>query len=138
MPTSLDALKAASAGGEALLVCGAGVSRAVAGDAAKGWKGLIESAIDEAPKEPGEDWSARCKDDLSSKESDLWLNAAGIAQKKLGGRKAGNYRAWLMKSVGELMATKLELLDAIKALPCRHHNYDDLLRAHMASRQRRG
>jgi hypothetical protein len=57
VPIPLDALKAAIAGGEALLVCGAGVSRAVAGDAAKGWKGLIESAIDEAPKEPGEDWA---------------------------------------------------------------------------------
>jgi hypothetical protein len=53
MPTPLDALKAAIAGGKALLVCGAGVSRAVTGDAAKGWKGLIESAIDAAPKEPG-------------------------------------------------------------------------------------
>jgi hypothetical protein len=48
-------LKAAIAGGKALLVCGAGVSRAVAGDAAKDWKGLIESAIDAAPKELGED-----------------------------------------------------------------------------------
>jgi hypothetical protein len=31
------------------------VSRAVAGDAAKDWKGLIESAIDAALKELGED-----------------------------------------------------------------------------------
>lgn len=119
MPTPLDELKAAIAGGKALLVCGAGVSRAVAGDAAKGWKGLIESAIDAAPKEPGEDWSAPYKANLSSKESDLWLNAAGTAQKKLGGCTAGKYRAWLMKSVGELMATKPALLDAIKALHCR-------------------
>ncbi len=58
-PTPLDELKAAIAGGKALLVCGAGVSRAVAGKAANGWKGLIESAINAAPKEPGEDWSAR-------------------------------------------------------------------------------
>jgi hypothetical protein len=98
VPTSLDELKAAIAGGKALRVCGAGVSSAVAGDAAKGWKGLIESAIDAAPKEPGEDWSARCKDDLSSKESDLWLNAAGTAQKKLGGCRAAKYRASTRRS----------------------------------------
>ena len=119
MPTPLDELKAAIAGGKALLVCGAGVSSAVAGDAAKGWKRLIESAIDAAPKEPGEDWSARCKDDLSSRDPEMWLSAAGIAQKKLCGCTAGKYRAWLMKSVGELMATKPALLDAIKALNCR-------------------
>jgi hypothetical protein len=133
MPTSLDALKAAIAGGKALLVCGAGVSRAVAGDAAKGWKGLIESAIDAAPNESGQDWRAACKAILSSTDSETWLSAADIAQKKLGGRKAGKYRAWLMKSVGELMATKPALLDAIKVLPCRlaTTNYDGLLRAHM-------
>jgi SIR2-like domain len=132
MPPSPDALKAAIAGGKALLVCGAGVSRAVAGDA-DGWKGLIESAIDAAPKEPGEDWSTLCKANLSSTDTDLWLSAADIAQKKLGSWNAPLYRAWLKKSVGGLKATEPALLDAIKALHCRlaTTNYDELLRAHM-------
>jgi hypothetical protein len=80
-------LKAVIAGGRALLVCGAGVSRAVPGDAAKGWKGLVESAIDAAPKEPGEDWSATCKRILSSKDSAMWLSAARKAQEEFGGFK---------------------------------------------------
>ena len=100
-PTPLDELKAAIAGGKALLVCGAGVSMAVAGDAAKGWKGLIESAIDEAPKKPGEDWRATCKANLSSKDSDMWLDAADNVQKKFGGFKDPRYRRWLKKSVGK-------------------------------------
>jgi hypothetical protein len=31
-----------------------------------GLEGLIEDAIDEAAKEPGEDWSVRCKENLAS------------------------------------------------------------------------
>ncbi len=132
-PTPLDELKAAISGGKALLVCGAGVSRAVAADAAPGWKGLIESAVDAAPKEPGENWRAACKAILSSSDSETWLSAADIVQKKLGGCTAGQYRAWLKKSVGELKATNPALLDAIKALKCKlaTTNYDGLLRAHM-------
>jgi len=133
MSPSLEELKAAIAGGKALLICGAGVSRAITGNAAKGWKGLIESAIDAVRKEPGEDWSALCKANLSSKDPDLWLGAGDTAQKKLGGCKDPRYRAWLKNSVGGLKATNPALLDAIKALHCRlaTTNYDGLLRAHM-------
>jgi hypothetical protein len=70
---AIDELKAAIANRKALLVCGPGVSTAVAGSGAFGWKGLIEDAIDEAPKEPGEDWSARCKQNLASADPDHWL-----------------------------------------------------------------
>jgi hypothetical protein len=133
MATSLHALKAAIAGGKALLVCGAGVSRAVAGDAAKGCKGLIESAIDAAANAPGDTWSVGCKAFLFSKDPDDWLSAADTAQRKLGGRTAGKYRAWLQESVGELKATEPALLDAIKALHCRlaTTNYDSLLCDHI-------
>ena len=106
---------------------------AVTERAAPGWNGLIESAITAAPKDPGEDWSGPCKATLSSTDSDMWLSAADIAQKKLGGCKAGKYRAWLKKSVGELKAANPALLDAIKDLNCKlaTTNYDGLLRAHM-------
>ncbi len=132
---SFDALKAAIASGKALLICGAGVSRAVAGESAKGWKGLIESAIDAAPKKPDEDWSARCKDDLSSNDYDIWLSTAGIAQAKMGGWSAPQYRAWLKKSVGGLCAVEPALFDAIKALHCRlaTTNYDGLLCRYMGA-----
>jgi hypothetical protein len=133
MPTPLDELKAAIAGGKALLVCGAGVSQAVAGDAAKGWKGLIQSAIDAAPKEPGEDWSAHCKGSLSRNDPNVWLSAADIAQGKLGGYTDPQYQRWLRKNVGRLTVTKPALLHAIKALNCRlaTTNYDGLLCNHM-------
>jgi hypothetical protein len=133
MPPSLDALKATIADGKALLVCGAGVNKAIAGEDAKGRKGLIESAIDEVPKDLGEDWSAPCKGLLLSRDSDVWLDAADIAQRRLGGCTGNRYRAWLKKSVGRLKASEPTLLDAIKALHCRlaTTNYDGLLRAHM-------
>jgi hypothetical protein len=136
VPTPLDQLKAAIAGGKALLVCGAGVSRAVAGDAAKGWKGLIENAFDEASKLSGKDLSRLCRSMLSDNDIDVWLNAASIAQEKLGGWQGKPYRAWLKASVGELKAPdSCPLLDAIKALNCRlaTTNYDGLLRSFMGA-----
>jgi hypothetical protein len=111
----------------------AGVSQAVAGDAAKGWKGLIQSAIDAAPKEPGEDWSAHCNGSLSRNDPNVWLSAADIAQGKLGGYTDPQYQRWLKKNVGRLTVTEPALLDAIKALNCRlaTTNYDGLLCAHV-------
>lgn len=129
MSDSIQALKAAIASGKALIISGAGVSKAVTRGAAPGWKGLIENAIDRAHKEAGEDWSAHCKDSLKRKDPDVWLGAADTAQRKLGGYTDPQYRAWLKKSVGELKATESSLLDAIIALHYRlaTTNYDDLL-----------
>lgn len=135
-PTPLDELKAAIAGGKALLVCGAGVSRAVAGNAAPGWKALIESAFNEASRLSGENLSGLCRSMLAGNDIDVWLNAANIAQKKLGGWQDEPYRAWLKASVGGLKAPDpCPLLDAIKDLKCRlaTTNYDDLLRFHLGA-----
>jgi tetratricopeptide (TPR) repeat protein len=135
--SSLDELKAAIASGKALLVCGAGVSEAVAGPATPNWKRLIESAIESAPKAPGEDWSAPCKGNLASSDPDLWLSAAGVAQMKLGGFDSQPYRAWLKQSVGKLSAKDSAkdsvLLESIKSLNCRvaTTNYDALLCDHL-------
>ncbi|HEY8125074.1 MAG TPA: SIR2 family protein [Methylocystis sp.] len=129
MSDSIEALRAAISGGKALLVCGAGVSSAVTNGAAPGWKGLIESAIDSAPKEPGEDWSEHFRQGLKRNDPDAWLSSADMAQRKLGGFSNNSYRAWLMKNVGELQASEPALLDAIIALNCRlaTTNYDGLL-----------
>jgi SIR2-like domain len=101
--------------------------------AAPGWKGLINSAIDAAPKEPGEGWSARCKANLASSDTDLWLSTAYIAQQKFGGYKSPQYRAWFKKSVGELKVVDPSLFDAIKTLGFRlaTTNYDGLLCSYM-------
>jgi tetratricopeptide (TPR) repeat protein len=126
-------LKAAIANGKALLVCGAGVSTAVTGGAALGWKGLIENAIDFASGGPGDDWSVRCKENLKSVDTDLWLTVADFVQRKMGGWEGSSYRAWLKESVGKLEAKNPDLLDAIKDLQCRvaTTNYDELLRNHL-------
>lgn len=129
MSDSIEALRTAISGAKALIVCGAGVSRAVTREAAPGWKGLIESAIESAPKEPGEDWSEHCREGLKRNDPDAWLSSADMAQRKLGGFSNNSYRAWLMKNVGELEASEPALLDAIIALNCRlaTTNYDGLL-----------
>lgn len=129
MSDSIEALRAAISGGKALIVCGAGVSRAVTGGAAPGWKGLIESAIDSAPKEPGEDWREHCRGGLKLNDPDTWLSSADMAQRKLGGFASNNYRVWLKNNVGKLKANEPALLDAIIALNCRlaTTNYDSLL-----------
>jgi tetratricopeptide (TPR) repeat protein len=129
MSDSIEALRTVISGAKALIVCGAGVSRAVTGGAAPGWKGLIESAIDSAPKEPGEDWSDHCREGLTRNDPDVWLNSANIAQTKLGGFKSNDYRVWLKNNVGKLKANEPALLDAIIALDCRlaTTNYDGLL-----------
>jgi hypothetical protein len=129
MTDSIEALRAAISDGKALIVCGAGVSAAVTRGAAPGWKGLIESAIDSAQKEPGEDWSEYCREGLKRNDPDTWLSSANIAQTKLGGFESNDYRVWLMKNVGKLEAHEPALLDAIIALNCRlaTTNYDSLL-----------
>lgn len=129
MSDSVEALRTTISGGKALVICGAGVSKAVTRGAAPGWKDLIESAVDAAPKERDEDWSVHCRDSLKRNDPDVWLSVADIAQRKLGGVANNNYRVWLKKNVGKLTANEPALLDAIIALNCRlaTTNYDSLL-----------
>jgi len=121
-----------------VLVCGAGVSTAVTGGAALGWKGLIENAIDAASGKPGDDWSVNCKASLATTQTGLWLSVADFIQEKMGGWAGESYRAWLKDSVGKLETKNPALLDAIKDLQCRvaTTNYDELLRAHLGAMAR--
>ena len=113
-----------------MLVCGAGVSTAVTGGAAFGWKGLIESAIEAASGNPPEAWAVSCKANLATEKTALWLSVADFVQTEMGGWNGQSYRAWLKDSVGKLEAKNPDLLDAIKDLQCRiaTTNYDELLR----------
>ena len=103
---------------------------AVTGGEAFGWKGLIESAIDAASRNPSQDWAASCKANLATDKTALWLSVADFVQAELGGWEGQSYRAWLKDSVGKLEARNPDLLDAIKDLQCRvaTTNYDELLR----------
>ena len=138
LKSSVDELKAAIASGKALLVCGAGVSTAVTGGAALGWKGLIENAIDAASGSPPENWTVSCKASLATDKTALWLSVADFVQTEMGGWDGPFYRAWLKDSVGKLETKNPALLDAIKDLQCRvaTTNYDELLRKHLGATAR--
>ena len=64
-----------------------------------------------------------------SSDPDLWLAAAGVAQRKMGGCAGPYYRAWLKQSVDKLPIADRALLDAIASLNCRvaTTNYNSLL-----------
>ena len=94
-------LKAAVAEGRALIVCGAGVSRAASDGKAPGWEQLIRDALTEAATSSGmtQPWVEACKAFLASVEVKDWLNAANTIQQRLA-PVDGSYRllrqqAWL-------------------------------------------
>ena len=108
-------MKAAIAAGRALIVCGAGVSRAATGGAAPGWAKLIEEGLAEAAKlnggreKPGSRPARRC---WPPTRSAIWLNAADDIQAKLGGPSGGPYRAFFKQRLGGLKATNPAILRA--------------------------
>ena len=108
----LDAVTA----GRALIICGAGVSRAATNGSAPGWAQLIKDALYEAatpasptksskaakpPKPKTEAWVKACKALLKSKAVEDRLDAANTIQKKLGGLSGGPYRAFFKRKLGK-------------------------------------
>jgi hypothetical protein len=128
-------LKAAIAEGRALIVCGAGVSRAATDGAAPGWAQLIREGLAEAAKLNGgrdKPWVKACEALLASDEVGDWLNAADDIQKKLGGPTGGLYRAFFKQRLGGLKATHPAILSALKRLADAGNrlattNYDHLI-----------
>jgi len=102
MPDALPVeLKTAIAEGRALIVCGAGVSRAASEGKAPGWEQLIRDALAEAVKLGGgatQPWATACEAFLTSREVADWLNAANTIQQKLASVD-GTYRAFFVKSL---------------------------------------
>jgi len=128
-------LIAAIAAGRALIVCGAGVSRAATGGAAPGWAKLIEDGLECASRLCAADdqvWAEACRIQLKSKKTADWLRAADAIQEKLGGPSGGDYRAFFSKNLSTLENTKPELLQALAKLagannPIATTNYDHLI-----------
>jgi tetratricopeptide (TPR) repeat protein len=131
----------AIAGGRALIVCGAGVSRLATGNTAPGWAQLINLGLERAKPQTGKEpaWVRACSERLKPDAStDDWLKAADEIQEKLGGHDGKPYRAFLKQSVGNLKATNSAVFDALRAIGeirAGHSernriattNYDDLL-----------
>jgi tetratricopeptide (TPR) repeat protein len=125
----------AIAAGRALIVCGAGVSRAATDSAAPGWGKLIKDGLAEATKQnnaAGKPWVKACEELLTSDEVADWLNAANTIQARLGGPSGGPYRAFFKQRLGSLKATHSAILRAIKTLADAGNrvattNYDHLI-----------
>jgi hypothetical protein len=128
-------LKAAIGEGRSLIVCGAGVSRAVADGQAPGWAQLIKDALAEAATRAGgtaQPWAKACELLISSDQVDDWLNAANTIQQKLGGPGGGPYRAFFVGKLGSLKANQPAILEAIAEIAAAKNkiattNYDHLI-----------
>ena len=125
----------AIAEGRALIVCGAGVSRAATEGTAPGWEQLIRDALAEAAKLGGgmaQPWAKACEAFLASDEIADWLSAANTIQARLGGPIGGPYRAFFVKKFGSLTATRPEILQSIVKIAETNNriattNYDHLI-----------
>ena len=130
-----EELLGAIAAGRALIICGAGVSKAATNGAAPIWTALIEDGVKEASRlfaADDQDWAEACRVFLRSKKTDSWLRAADIIQEKLGGFGGGNYYGFFNKELSGLKNTKPELLQALAKLaaaknPIATTNYDHLI-----------
>ena len=129
----LDDLKREIAGGpKPLIVCGAGVSKA-ANPNAPDWRALIESGIERVVEyRLGDDaWGARQRQALEGDASE-WIGAADQVTDRLGGSERREFRRWLKDTLGDLVAERTELLDALKQLAeagclVSTTNYDSIL-----------
>jgi tetratricopeptide (TPR) repeat protein len=135
MPDAAPAeLKAAIGEGRALIVCGAGVSRAATNGAAPGWEWLIRDALAEAAAPGGgmtQPWAKACEAFLESKEIADWLNAANTIQQKLAPID-GPFRAFFVNKLGSLKAIQPAILEAIAKIASAKNkiattNYDHLI-----------
>lgn len=125
----------AIANGRALVVCGAGVSRAATEGKAPDWAQLIKDALTEAAtssEEMSQPWVKACQQFLASNEVGDWLTAANTIQAKLGGPAGGPYRAFFVKKLGSLKATRPDILQALVKIAGAENriattNYDHLV-----------
>jgi SIR2-like domain len=128
-------LRDALAEGRALVVCGAGISRAATDGTAPGWTQLIKDALAEAAQRKGGTalpWAKACEALISSDQVDDWLNAANTIQQKLGGPAGGPYRAFFVSKLGSLKGTQPAILEAIAKIASAKNkiattNYDHLI-----------
>jgi tetratricopeptide (TPR) repeat protein len=130
----LDDLRAEIAAGQAVAIVGAGVSIAATGNAAAAsWAGLLEDGVAYCehllgPSLPAR-WAEIRRAQLSSDDTEELISAAEDITRRLAGPGGGEYRRWLEQSVGQVTATRPEVLEALAALgiPLATTNYNGLL-----------
>jgi hypothetical protein len=127
-------LRGELARGRVIVLVGAGVSVAATGGASvASWTGLLEDGVARCehlalrPLPAG--WGDRTRAQIQSGDVEELLLAAEAVTGRLGGREHGEYRRWLKETVGELNASHLEVLEALRDLGgiLATTNYDGLL-----------
>jgi tetratricopeptide (TPR) repeat protein len=131
MAAEIDDLKNILKNGRALIICGAGVSAALTGGKAPGWKALIEACVAYGVKkgllntideEDCRRWLA------AGTVTEQWLYAAERVRSKLG----SGFRVCLAEALEKLVCTNADLMNTLKSLRDSGNaiattNYDDLL-----------
>jgi tetratricopeptide (TPR) repeat protein len=131
MAADIDDLKNILKNGRALIICGAGVSVALTGGNAPGWKVLIEACVAYGVKkgllntideEDCRRWLA------AGTVTEQWLYAAERVRSKLG----SGFRVCLAEALEKLVCTNADLMNTLKSLRDSGNaiattNYDDLL-----------
>jgi tetratricopeptide (TPR) repeat protein len=131
--SDLAGLKRALSESKAIVVCGAGVTRASTNNTAPGWFDLIKRGRDAAMKAAKANadvaWVKSLDELLQSSDVEDWLGAADVIQKKLGGPEGAPYKNFLTTAVGDLCVVNETVGEAICALgvPIATTNYDNCL-----------
>ncbi len=138
MAGQIDDLKDILKNGKALIICGAGVSAALTGGRAPGWKTLIEKCV-----EYGQQKKLLNKHDLedcnrwlaAGTETEQWLYAAERVRSKIG----DGFRLCLADALEKLVCVNSDLLQNLKLLQgfgnsISTTNYDDLLMKGLGAR----
>ena len=137
----------AIASGNALLLCGAGISIAATGGSAPSWRRLIETAIDFASTTPADPsvWSKEIAQDCrnivnQSKSIQPVLDVLNLVQDALGGVEGDPYRKWLGTTIGALTVNSPSILETLDELSrtgsiVATTNYDTLISQYMPGGQ---
>lgn len=126
----MDYLRNEVVRGNAVLIVGAGISRAMC-SSAPDWKELLERALEMAVDGGAapEEWASVVTSMLASGETSMWTSAAGLLTEKL--KQANLYDHWLEETIGGLtpnsQGEELARLLVATGAPIFTTNYDTLL-----------
>ncbi|MEZ4302754.1 MAG: SIR2 family protein [Polyangiaceae bacterium] len=140
MPTLADDLRADIARGQAVFICGIGVSASATRDPARSpdpitWQGLLRLGVSECRKlvpDLDEAWERRREEAIASLDLDEMLSAAELVSRKLDAPRGGDFRRWLRECFSGIPIVDPSVPEALAALaalgaPLFTTNYDDVL-----------
>jgi hypothetical protein len=128
----IDDLRQQIAGGNAVVIVGAGVSiGATKNQPCASWTGLLHNGVDRCVEVGSlkSEFAKSIHDQIHSGDLDLLLAAAETVEAKLGKPSGAEYSRWLRETVGALRAERREVIEALNGLGCTlaTTNYDGLI-----------